>query len=420
MDLSIIKKAVQNFRAIHGRSPSASELAQIERQASTFAAPTSGLRTGPSAAPRASYELATDLNLINPDTARDPFLTKMLTGRTTKGTNLRPMTQDINDPSVMKNIETKQMAGELDEVLPNPQSTTPTADYLAQQSSAIENEALSGGAYDKLKEGFAQKFGRYPDEDEMNALIADFNPARHQYGAEGVGIMSERPPTAKGMTEFRNRARAEGVPETYLTERAAKYPQYIKDELEIQRGVLPATGIKEAKKRLPKEVEPVDFYIDENGNVVKIYPTMKADGGQITPRDMLAEMIVNKVTPQKFAGGGSAFTKYATPAAINAGLFAPELKALGANIGRKKFGEAAGNAATIGLALAPLNPLTVGASMLVPSDLGDATLDTYLKNKEAERQAYLQKLYRESPVIKKQPQPRVELDQLGFPYNPEE
>jgi hypothetical protein len=116
--------------------------------------------------------------------------------------------------------------------------------------------------------------------------------------------MSERPPTAKGMTDWRNAARQEGIPETYLTERSAKYPDYIKDELELQRGILPAKAIKEAKKRRPKEVEPIDFYIDENGNPVKIYPTMKAEGGQITPRDMLAEMFVNKMVPQRFAGGG--------------------------------------------------------------------------------------------------------------------
>jgi hypothetical protein len=73
--------------------------------------------------------------------------------------------------------------------------------------------------------------------------------------------------------------------------------------LTIQRGELPATALKEKKKRY-KDVEPIDFYIDENGNPVKIYPTMKAEGGQITPRDMLAQMLVNQVTPQKFKNGG--------------------------------------------------------------------------------------------------------------------
>jgi hypothetical protein len=115
--------------------------------------------------------------------------------------------------------------------------------------------------------------------------------------------MSQRPPTAKGMTDFRNAARNEGVEESYLTKRQGNYPQYIQDELAIQRGELPAIALKEKKKRY-KDVQPVDFYIDENGNAVKIYPTMKAEGGQITPRDMLAQMLVNQVTPQKFKNGG--------------------------------------------------------------------------------------------------------------------
>jgi hypothetical protein len=302
---ALLQKAINNFKAINGRVPSAQEMAQIEQQAGRFSMPTSGLRSGMSAAPRASYELGTDLNLINPETARDPFLTKMTTGRTTKGTNLRPIAQDVSDPSVIKNIEEQQMSGQLDELMPGASqgSTTPSADYFAEVSQNIESSALQGGALDKLKKAFYEKQGRYPDEDELNAIIAEFNPARHQYGSQGVGIMSQRPPTAKGMTDFRNAARNEGVEESYLTKRQGNYPQYIQDELAIQRGELPATALKEKKKRY-KDVEPIDFYIDENGNPVKIYPTMKAEGGQITPRDMLAQMLVNQVTPQKFKNGG--------------------------------------------------------------------------------------------------------------------
>jgi len=302
---ALLQRAINNFKAINGRVPSAQEMAQLEQKASRFSMPTSGLRSGMSAGPRASYELGTDLNLINPDTARDPFLTKMTTGRTTKGTNLRPIAQDVSDPSVIKNIEAQQMSGQLDELMPGASqgSVTPSADYFAEVSQNIENSALQGGALDKLKQAFYKQQGRFPDEDELNAIIAEFNPARHQYGSQGVGIMSQRPPTAKGMTDWRNAARNEGVEESYLTKRQGNYPQYIQDELAIQRGELPATALKEKKKRY-KDVEPIDFYIDENGNPVKIYPTMKADGGQITPRDMLAQMIVNQVTPQKFANGG--------------------------------------------------------------------------------------------------------------------
>jgi hypothetical protein len=303
-----IAGAVAKFKQLYGKSPSAQEMEALKSHVQGLSNPSSPvLRSGMSAQPRAAYELATDPNLINPDTARDEFLTKMTTGRTTKGTNLRPMAQDINDPSVVKNIEGQQMAGQLDEAIPGASqvgSTTPSADYFGEVSTNIENAALQGGAFDKLKQGFFEKFGRYPDADETNALIAEFNPSRHQYGPKGVGVVGERPGTAKGMTEYRNQARNEGVPETYLTKRPGNYPQYLQDELELQKGILPAKGMKEAKRRVSKDIQPTDFYIDDEGNLVKVFPTMKAEGGQITPDEMLHQMIVQGQTPQMFARGG--------------------------------------------------------------------------------------------------------------------
>lgn len=355
---ALLQKAIRNFKAINGRAPLAHELAQIEQQAAKFSIPTSGLRTGMSAGPRASYELATDPNLINPNTARDAFLTKMTTGRTTKGTNLRPIAQDVTDPSVVKNIEAQQMGGQLDELIPGASqgSTTPSADYFAEVSKNIENSALEGGSLDALKQAFYKKQGRYPGVEELDSMIAEFNPARHQYGQEGISIMSQRPPTAKGMTDWRNAARLEGVPESYLTKRQGNYPQYIQDELQIQRGELPTTGMAEAKKKARKEVEPVDFYIDENGNPVKIYPTMKADGGQITPRDMLAQMIVNQITPQKFAKG-AAVKNIATNAGINAALDPAYMlntaREAGKQFGKKNFAGAANSTIDLASAVSP-------------------------------------------------------------------
>lgn len=303
----ILKKAIEKFKSLSGRAPNAEELAGLQEAVTHFSKPTSPvLRSGPSAQPRAAFELATDPNLINPETARDEFLTKMTTGRTTKGTRLRPMASDITDPAIVKNIEGQQMAGNLDEIIPGASqgSITPSADYFAERSRSLENSALEGGTLDDLKRQFAEKFGRYPDPDELNAIIAEYNPLRHQYGEQGIGIMSERPPTAKGMMDWRNRARNEGIPETYLFERSAKYPDYIKNELELQKGNLPPSAIKDAKKRVPKEVEPIDFYIDENGNAVKIYPTMKAEGGHITPEEMRHAMIALGQEPAKYKKGG--------------------------------------------------------------------------------------------------------------------
>jgi hypothetical protein len=113
--------------------------------------------------------------------------------------------------------------------------------------------------------------------------------------------MSQRPPSAKGMTDFRNAARNEGVEESYLKKRQGNYPQYIQDELTLQRGELPS--IKEAKKRVPKDVQPTDFYVDENGNLVKVFPTMKAEGGQITPDEMRHSMMAYGQEPQYFKTG---------------------------------------------------------------------------------------------------------------------
>ena len=303
-----IAGAVAKFKQLYGKSPSAQEMEALKSHVQGLSNPTSPvLRSGMSAQPRAAYELATDPNLISPDTARDEFLTKMTTGRTTRGTNLRPMAQDVSDPSVIKNIEAQQMSGQLDEVIPGAsqgQSITPSADYFGEVSTNIENAALQGGALDMLKKDFVKKFGRYPDADETNAIIADYNIMRQQYGPKGNSVVSERPSTAKGMKEYRAEARNEGIQESALTKPPSDYPQYLKDELQMQRGELPTSGIREAKKKRVSGVEPTDFYVDEEGNLVKVYPTMKAEGGQITPDEMMHQMIVAGQEPQMFARGG--------------------------------------------------------------------------------------------------------------------
>lgn len=298
-----VAKAISEYKRIHGVAPSAQEVEALNKHVNMLQYPTSGLRTGMSAGPRASYELATDPNLINPDTARDLFLTKMATDRTVKGTKLRPQTQDITNPQVMENIEGRQLSGKLADDMTNVESITPTADYLARQSTGIENEILGGGVLDSLKEGFAQKFGHYPNEDELNAIVAQFNPARHQYGEKGIGIMSERPPTARGMEDWRNAARTEGVEESYLTKRAGNYPKYIRDELAIQRGEVPLSAIKKPKKQRALQVEPTESYME--GDVpVNVYPTLKAEGGHITPNEMMHHLIAQGYEPQKLAAGG--------------------------------------------------------------------------------------------------------------------
>jgi hypothetical protein len=223
------------------------------------------------------------------------------------------------------------------------------------------------------------------------------------------------------MTDWRNAARNEGIEESYLTKRQGNYPQYIQDELTIQRGELPATALKEKKKRY-KEVEPVDFYIDENGNPVKIYPTMKAEGGQITPRDMLAQMIVNQVTPQKFAKGSQVIKKAATPAAFMA-LSAPSIAEMGAHLASKTPTKALGGAYDLATAFLPLKAYAPLFGATYSSELGDATLDTYLTKKALEREAAINKGFQNyqnaSPENKKlKPSDMALLNQM-FPAAPE-
>jgi hypothetical protein len=59
------------------------------------------------------------------------------------------------------------------------------------------------------------------------------------------------------------------------------------------------------------------------------------------------------------------------------------------------------NAIGLALDVAPFTPATVAAGLMRPTDVGDATLDTWNKNKELEAQAYREHLRKTSPVFLK-------------------
>jgi hypothetical protein len=187
-----------------------------------------------------------------PDIARDPFLSKVLTGRTVKGTYLEPKAYDVNAPEIAQKIEQQQQSGALEEMIPGAGEgarTTPSADYFGEMSSAIEREKLgqkskSGESlFDKLKQDFYKAIGRFPTEEEMDAVIANYNPMRHQYGERGASVIGERPPSRTGMPEFRERARMEGIEESALQKPPADYPQHLQDEMMIQRGEIPGRAM---------------------------------------------------------------------------------------------------------------------------------------------------------------------------------
>jgi hypothetical protein len=77
----------------------------------------------------------------------------------------------------------------------------------------------------------------------MDAVIANYNPMRHQYGEKGASVIGERPPSRTGMPEFRERARMEGIEESALQKPPADYPQHLQDELMIQRGEIPGRAM---------------------------------------------------------------------------------------------------------------------------------------------------------------------------------
>jgi len=165
---------------------------------------------------------------------------------------------------------------------------------------------------------------------------------------------------------------------------------------------------------------PQQALMEESG----IQPKFFADGGSTTMsvQDMLAALIAAGQEPQKFAGGGlSTPANIGTQVAFNAPFLTPEILEMRKNIAAKKYGPAAENAASLGLAVAPLNPLTAILSLMEPIKLGDATLDTYRKQ-QAEEAARQQEIVRararaQSPVFKhNQPVEMIDLqEQPSFP-----
>jgi hypothetical protein len=252
--LEQVAKAIARYKKAYGKAPPEADVQELKKHVMSLSRPSSTLRTGPQAEARAFHELATDPNLMFP-AGPDPFLTKAMTGRTVKGTYLKPKVQDINDPNVMQNIERAQEAGTLEAIPVEGQaSITPSADYMARMAQGIENAKLSAGKtplIDKLKQDFFSRHKRFPTDEELDMIIAEFNPSRHQYGELGQAIVGERPATARGMADWKQRARTEGIEERYLERPPSEYPQYLKDELMLLQGEVP----KKADGRSVRDME---------------------------------------------------------------------------------------------------------------------------------------------------------------------
>lgn len=303
-----VAKAVAAFTRKFGKSPSPEDVKALEAYAQNLSQPTSGLRTGPSAVPRAQHELATDPNLINPDTARDEFLTQAALGRGQKGTRMAPKVYDVTEPVNIQRMEANQLAGAYDDILAGENANiTPSATFFANMAQAKENAALGAGKIpliDQLKMQFFKQNNRHPEPEELDALVANWNPMRHQYGAQGVSIVGSRPATAKGgaMETWRQAARNEGIQEKYVSKSPADYPQYLIDELEIQKGRLPGVAAKKERVRKGSAPTPGSMITkyDEFGNPVEVQNFR--DGTHVlSPDQMRADMSAFGYTPSKFA-----------------------------------------------------------------------------------------------------------------------
>lgn len=107
-----------------------------------------------------------------------------------------------------------------------------------------------------------------------------------------------------------------------------------------------------------------------------------ADGGSV--QDMIAEMIANNQTPQRFAEGGSTLKNVGVQSALSLPFMAEDAKLIAKDIQEGKYPEAATRTAGVGYsAFTPLNPLTALLSLMAYSpETGDATLDAWLAKKE--------------------------------------
>ena len=310
----LMDEAVKRFTRSAGRAPHPQEMAELEQHAQQFARPKYTPKTDPVTQARAAHALRVDPNInteMAPIYARDPFLTQQAFGRGVKGTHFAPETLDINDQKVAQMVG-EEVGGFRSAGAPKA-SLTPGAEWMVEKSEDVIARQL-GGKGDiggQLKQAFLEKTGRNPNEDEMNALIAAFNPARHNFTGQQIGdVLVQRPKSRVGMPEWRENARATGLPESYTEHRPLGYSQNLKDEMALASGQVPSAqpefereAAKIAKRRNRPAPEPKEVTYDENGVPHYHY----AGGGVITPRDMQADLMVHNryaegrtVSPREF------------------------------------------------------------------------------------------------------------------------
>jgi hypothetical protein len=111
-----------------------------------------------------------------------------------------------------------------------------------------------------------------------------------------------------------------------------------------------------------------------------------ADGGsvQMSPQDMLAELIYGGRTPEHFSSGGSTLKNIGIQSGLTLPFLAEDAELVAQSLKENKYPEAAARTAGVAYsAFAPFNPLTALLSGLTYApETGDATLDAYLAKKQ--------------------------------------
>lgn len=318
--MSSAVRAVKEYRRRYGKNPSPQEMDELRRAVWESQQPRAPIVSDPQTMARANYLMANDPNYVasspvtlggtnitrnfNPDTSPDPFLYKSQFGRKPKGSWAPMEGIDINDPAVLGQIERAQAMGQGEAHLG--ESLTPSAAFFGDMARSLENQALRSGknsVIDQLTKAFAEKNGRPPNFDELNAIVADYNVLRHQHGPMGASVVTKRPKSRTGMQEYVREARNEGIPEAYVTQnRPANYSDRLRAELQIAEGEIPARHVRsEVAESAPEASErSMRISYDEDGNPMVVQNFR--DGSLALPANqMRADMAVAGFDPYENA-----------------------------------------------------------------------------------------------------------------------
>lgn len=145
--------------------------------------------------------------------------------------------------------------------------------------------------------------------------------------------------------------------------------------------------LEEAGAQIPANTgmlkTPQQLLMEESG-----LPQKFAEGGstEMSVQDMIAAIMAQGQEPQKFAAG-STVKNIAGQSALALPFIPEDARHIAQDIKNQKYPEAAVRTADVGYsAFAPLNPLTMGASLMGYSpEVGDATIEGW-KKQELERQ----------------------------------